>query len=52
MSQTIYIYSNEDGAQVDAIEGIDNADCEAKAGAKWGINDYHWAYCDVERSNA
>lgn len=49
---TIYIYGNEDGKQVDAINGVDNADCEQQASAKWGYNDYHWAYIDVPVSNA
>lgn len=49
---TIYIYDNEDGRQVDAIDGSDNADCEAKANDKWGSNDYHWSYNDAPVSNA
>lgn len=48
----IYIYSNEDGCQVDAIDGIDNADCERKANDKWGTNDYHWSYANQPVSNA
>jgi hypothetical protein len=48
----IYIYSDETGEQVDAIEGMDNADCERKANEAWGSNDYHWSYINVEKSNA
>lgn len=48
----IYIYSNETGKQVDAIEGADNAECERIAGGKWSSNDYHWSYNDVPVSNA
>ena len=48
----IYIYSNETGKQVDAIEGENNRDCERKAEEKWGSNDYHWSYKDVPLSNA
>ncbi len=48
----IYIYSNEDGKQVDAIEGNDNAECEKLAGEKWGSDDYHWSYADVHVSDA
>jgi hypothetical protein len=43
----IYVYSNETGRQVDAIEGRDNAECD-----KWGSNDYHWSYSNVAASNA
>jgi hypothetical protein len=49
---TIYVYSNETGHQVDAIEGRDNAECEKLAGEKWSSNDYHWSYTDVPMSNA
>lgn len=49
---TIYIYSNETGRQVDAIEGRDNAECERLANEKWSSNDYHWSYNDVPVSNA
>ena len=49
---TIYIYSNETGKQVDAIEGANNAACEAAAEDKWGSNDYHWSYTNTETSNA
>ena len=49
---TIYIYSNETGKQVDAIEGADNAECEALAQDKWGSNDFHWSYKNVEVSDA
>lgn len=49
---TLYIYSNETGYQVDAIEGADNAACEAAADDKWGSSDYHWSYHNVEVSNA
>ena len=49
---TIYIYSNETGRQVDAIEGRDNAECERMAAEKWSSNDYHWSYNDVPVSNA
>lgn len=49
---TIYIYSNEDGKQVDAIEGKDNAECERLADEKWGSNDYHWSYSNVDVSDA
>lgn len=48
----IYIYSNEDGKQVDAIEGNDNAECEKLAGEKWDSDDYHWSYADVHVSDA
>jgi hypothetical protein len=49
---TIYIYSNETGKQVEAIEGRDNAECEKLAAEKWGSNEYHWSYNDVLISNA
>lgn len=49
---TIYVYSNETGKQVDAIEGADNRECEALAEEKWGSNDYHWSYKDVAVSDA
>jgi hypothetical protein len=49
---TIYIYSNETGCQVDAIDGPDNAECERLANEKWSSNDYHWSYKDVPVSNA
>ena len=49
---TIYIYSNETGKQVDAIEGVDNAECERKADDKWGSNDYHWSYTEAPASDA
>ena len=49
---TIYIYDNETGYQVDAIDGEDCAECERKANDKYGINDYHWSYCDQPISNA
>lgn len=48
----IYIYSNETGKQVDAIEGADNADCERKAEDKWGSNDYHYSYSNQPVNNA
>jgi len=48
----IYIYSNQTGLQVDAIEGRDNVECERLAGDNWGSNDYHWAYMDLTVSNA
>jgi hypothetical protein len=48
----IYIYSNETNNQVDAIEGVDNADCEQQADAKWCSNDYHYSYVDQPVSNA
>jgi len=51
-NMTIYIYSNETGKQVDAIEGADNAECEALAQDKWGSNDFHWSYKNVEVSDA
>lgn len=50
--ETIYIYSNETGQQVDHYAGSDNADCERWANEHWGSNDYHWSYVDVPRSNA
>lgn len=43
---TIYIYSNETGEQVEAIECMDNAECERLA------NDYHWSYSDAAKSDA
>lgn len=49
---TIYIYSNETGLQVDRYTGKDNADCESWAERKYGSNDFHWSYTDMERSNA
>jgi len=49
---TIYIYSNETGEQVDAIEGADNEECERRADERWGSNDYHWSYNDQPVSNA
>ena len=49
---TIYIYSNETGKQVDAIEGRDSLDCETKAAAGWSTNDFHFSYLDVPVSNA
>ena len=49
---TIYIYSNETGKQVDAIDGEDNADCELQALQKWSDSDYHYSYCDQPISNA
>ena len=49
---TIYIYSNIDGKQVDAILGIDNDECERLANDKWGSNDYHWSYVNQPVSNA
>lgn len=49
---TIYIYSNETGKQVDAIEGSDNTDCERLAQDKWGSDDYHWSYINTDTSNA
>lgn len=49
---TIYIYDNETGKQVDAIDGKDNDDCEAQADAKWGSDEYHWSYCNQPVSNA
>ena len=49
---TIYIYSNETGKQVDAIEGGDNQECERLADEKWGSNDYHWSYVNQPVSNA
>ena len=48
----IYVYSNETGRQVDAIEGIDNAECERLADDKWGSNDHHWSYSNVPVSTA
>lgn len=48
----IYVYSNETGKQVDAIEGQDNAECERLAADKWSSNDYHYSYCDTPTSNA
>lgn len=48
----IYVYSNETGKQVDAIEGQNNAECERLADDKWGSNDYHWSYINVAISNA
>ncbi len=49
---TIYIYSNESGKQVAAIEGENNQDCEAKAADAWSTNDYHFSYIDTPISNA
>lgn len=49
---TIYVYSNSTGAQVDAITGRDNDECERVADARYGGNDFHWAYCDMPISNA
>lgn len=48
----IYIYSNETGKQVDAIEGADNDECENLASEKWDSNEYHYSYCDVPVSDA
>jgi hypothetical protein len=41
---TIYIYRNDDGRQVDAIEGSDSTDCERVAEGKWGTRNYHWSF--------
>jgi len=49
---TIYVYSNETGQQVAHHTGADNDACEQWADDNYGINDYHWAYCDVAVSNA
>jgi len=49
---TIYIYSNVNGEQVDAIEGVDNAECERLAEEKWGYDEYHWSYNDMPVSDA
>ena len=48
----LHIYSNETGRQVAAIEGTDNAECEALAEEQWNSNDYHWSYVDQRVSNA
>ena len=52
MAETIYIYSNEDGRQVDNHTGQDNDACEAWAQGNYGNDDYHWSYNDVSKSNA
>lgn len=52
IDMTIYVYSNETGKQIDAIEGADNKECESLADEKWGSNDYHWSYQDMPLSNA
>lgn len=49
---TIYIYSNETGKQVDAIQGADNNECERLAEDKWGSNEHHFAYTGAPVSNA
>ena len=49
---TLYIYSNESGEQIDAINGCDNYDCEQQADGKYGSNDYHWSYVDQDISDA
>jgi len=48
---TIYVYSNTDGRQVDAIEGSDTSDCESKAEEKWGSIQYHWSFNNAPVSN-
>jgi hypothetical protein len=48
----IYVYSNETGRQVDAIEGRDNVECERLAAQKWSSNDFHWSYNNMPVSNA
>jgi len=50
--KTIYIYNNETGKQVDAIEGFDNNECENLAQDKWGSDDYHWSYANAAISDA
>ena len=49
---TLYIYSNDSGEQIDAINGCDNYDCEQQADEKYGSNDYHWSYVDQDISDA
>ncbi len=48
---TIYIYDNETGKQVDAIQGRNNTECESRADDKWGSNDYTWDYINAARIN-
>lgn len=48
---TIYVYDNETGKQVGAIQGRNNAECESRADDKWGSNDYTWDYINVARIN-
>ena len=49
--ETIYIYSNDDGSQVDSFIGQDNDACENWAEHVYGSDDYHWSYADVLCSN-
>jgi hypothetical protein len=48
---TIYVYRNKDGRQVDAIEGTDTTDCERRAEAKWGSEEYHSSFNDAPVSH-
>jgi hypothetical protein len=41
---TIYVYRNNDGRPVDAIEGTDTSDCERRAEEKWGSESYHCSF--------
>lgn len=49
---TIYVYSNETGAQVASFEGETNEQCERLADENYNSNDYHWNYNDAPVSNA
>jgi rubredoxin len=52
MNSYIYVYSNETGKQVDAIEAATPEECLALATEKWNTNDFHFSSRNVEISNA
>lgn len=49
---TIYIYSNENGKQIDRHRGASSEECEQWASWNYGDEDYHWSYVDMEESDA